>query len=170
MWPLWLVEISLQHIQKNAPRLLPKPAKFEKNPPNGYRVIRKAKCGAGGAAGAGGAWRSPIHKQASLAGRLFNFTPRHYTLPPSSWCPKYQHHTCTIFQTEAGHDFQTEDHYSKVKCQIEVPPWHCTPISLNKYPYHISTSYSSGFLRYRPDKLFFRPTPLKFHNISRKQT
>ena len=40
MWPLWLVEMSLQHIQKNSPRLLPKPAKFEKNPPNGYRVIR----------------------------------------------------------------------------------------------------------------------------------
>ena len=47
MWPLWLVEMSLQHIQKNSPRLLPKPAKFEKNPPNGYRVIRKTKCGAG---------------------------------------------------------------------------------------------------------------------------
>ena len=59
--------MSLQHIQKNSPRLLPKPAKFEKNPPNGYRVIRKTKCGAGGA---GGARCSPIHKQASLAGRL----------------------------------------------------------------------------------------------------
>ena len=69
MWPLWLVEMSLQHIQKNSPRLLPKPAKFEKNPPNGYRVIRKTKCGAGGAAGAR---CSPIHKQASLAGRLIN--------------------------------------------------------------------------------------------------
>ena len=59
--------MSLQHIQKNSPRLLPKPAKFEKNPPNGYRVIRKTKCGAGRAGGAGS---SPIHKQASLAGRL----------------------------------------------------------------------------------------------------
>ena len=59
--------MSLQHIQKNSPRLLPKPAKFEKNPPNGYRVIRKTKCGAGGAGGAGGARCSPIHKQASLA-------------------------------------------------------------------------------------------------------
>ena len=58
--------MSLQHIQKNSPRLLPKPAKFEKNPPNGYRVIRKTKCGAGGARS------SPIHKQASLAGRLIN--------------------------------------------------------------------------------------------------
>ena len=74
--------MSLQHIQKNSPRLLPKPAKFEKNPPNGYRVIRKTKCGAGGAGGAGGAagaggaggaGSSPIHKQASLAGRLINF-------------------------------------------------------------------------------------------------
>ena len=68
--------MSLQHIQKNSPRLLPKPAKFEKNPPNGYRVIRKTKSEAGGAGragragGAGGAGSSPIHKQASLAGRL----------------------------------------------------------------------------------------------------
>ena len=60
--------MSLQHIQKNSPRLLPKPAKFEKKPPNGYRVIRKTKCGAGGAAS------SPIHKQASLAGRLTRIT------------------------------------------------------------------------------------------------
>ena len=59
--------MSLQHIQKNSPGLLPKPAKFEKNPPNGYRVIRKTKCGAGGPGGAGS---SPMHKQASLAGRL----------------------------------------------------------------------------------------------------
>ena len=68
--------MSLQHIQKNSPRLLPKPAKFEKNPPNGYRVIRKTKCGAGGAAeagGAGGARSSPIRKQASLAGRLITY-------------------------------------------------------------------------------------------------
>ena len=62
--------MSLQHIQKNSPRLLPKPAKFEKNPLNGYRVIRKTKCGAGGAAGAGGARSSPIHKQVSRKGRL----------------------------------------------------------------------------------------------------
>ena len=58
--------MSLQHIQKNSPRLLPKPAKFEKNPPNGYRVIRKTKCRAGGA---GGARSSPIHKQASPSRR-----------------------------------------------------------------------------------------------------
>ena len=77
--------MSLQHIQKNSPGLLPKPAKFEKNPPNGYRVIRKTKCGAGGAGGAagaggaggaGGARSSPIHKQASLAGRLTRQLPQ----------------------------------------------------------------------------------------------
>ena len=63
--------MSLQHIQKNSPRLLPKPAKFEKNPPNGYRVIRKTKCGAGGAG------ISPIHKQASHRGRLINVPGGH---------------------------------------------------------------------------------------------
>ena len=51
----FIMILIMQHIQKNSQRLLPKPAKFEKNPPNGYRVIRKIKCGAGGAAGAGGA-------------------------------------------------------------------------------------------------------------------
>ena len=73
--------MSLQHIQKNSPRLLPKPAKFEKNPPNGYRVIRKTKCGAAGAAGAGragGARSSPIHKQASLAGHLISCSNQHF--------------------------------------------------------------------------------------------
>ena len=83
--------MSLQHIQKNSPRLLPKPAKFEKNPPNGYRVIRKTKCGAGGAGGAGGAagaggaggaGSSPIHKQASLAGRLIRNVQQEDYIPP----------------------------------------------------------------------------------------
>ena len=32
---------------KNSPRLLHAPAKFEKNTPNGHRVIRKTKRGAG---------------------------------------------------------------------------------------------------------------------------
>ena len=72
--------MSLQHIQKNSPRLLPKPAKFEKNPLNGYRVIRKTKCGAGGA---GGARSSPIHKQASLAGRLINKLQVVHIPPPN---------------------------------------------------------------------------------------
>ena len=35
--------------KKKSPRLLHTPAKFEKNPPNGYRVIRKTKREAGGA-------------------------------------------------------------------------------------------------------------------------
>ena len=87
--------MSLQHIQKNSPRLLPKPAKFEKNPPNGYRVIRKTKCGAGGAggaggaAGAGGARSSPIHKQASLAGRLINKRPTTDYLYTTLYGPGY---------------------------------------------------------------------------------
>ena len=69
--------MSLQHIQKNSPRLLPKPAKFEKNPPNGYRVIRKTKCGAGGAAGAGS---SPIHKQASRKCSFYKLQAYHVGL------------------------------------------------------------------------------------------
>ena len=90
--------MSLQHIQKNSPGLLPKPAKFEKNPPNGYRVIRKTKCGAGGAGGAGGAAgaggaggarSSPIHKQASLAGRLMKLVVVFKILTLHTHCKKH---------------------------------------------------------------------------------
>ena len=62
--------MSLQHIHKNSPGILHTPAKFERNPPNGHRVMRKRKCGAHGAHRAGGARYPPIYKQASLAGRL----------------------------------------------------------------------------------------------------
>ena len=119
--------MSLQHIQKNSPRLLPKPAKFEKNPPNGYRVIRKTKCGAGGAGGAGGAAgaggaggarSSPIHKQASLAGRLI------------------------------------KGHYGKIKGQINAAPQCCIPTSSSQCPYQVSTSYTFWFLRYSLEKIF----------------
>ena len=55
--------MSSQHIQKNFPGLLHTPAKYEKNPPYGWKAIAKRKCGSGGVA-------SPIYKQASLAGRL----------------------------------------------------------------------------------------------------
>ena len=109
MWPLWLVEMSLQHIQKNSPGLLPKPAKFEKNPPNGYRVIRKTKCGAGGAGS------SPIHKQASLAGRLIRYLICDKTIGMSNtiiyasakilhgcWCQKICT-LCTSLMTQQRH-------------------------------------------------------------------
>ena len=88
--------MSLQHIQKNSPRLLPKPAKFEKNPPNGYRVIRKTKCGAGS---------SPIHKQASLAGRLITQDECFYlhiidTEVLKMSCMLYILHYCCDFSAE----------------------------------------------------------------------
>ena len=55
-WPPFLARQKFfqnwDNYSADSPRLLPKPAKFEKNLPNGYRVIRKTKCGAGGAAGA----------------------------------------------------------------------------------------------------------------------
>ena len=59
--------MSLQHIQKNSLGLLHIPIKFEKNLPNGHRVMRKRKCGAHGA---GGARYPPIYKQASRKGRV----------------------------------------------------------------------------------------------------
>ena len=52
---------------KNSPGLLHTPAKFEGNPLNGHRVMRKRKRRA---RGAGGARYPPIYKQASLVGRL----------------------------------------------------------------------------------------------------
>ena len=102
--------MSLQHIQKNSPRLLPKPAKFEKNPPNGYRVIRKTKCGAGGAAGAGGARSSPIHKQASLAGRLIIPIP-HIKTPP---------HLSILYFFSQTNGFQTQSCGPSLQCQVAV--------------------------------------------------
>ena len=49
---------------KNSPGLLHTRAKFQRNLPNGHRVMRKRKRGAHGA---GGARYPPIYKQASLA-------------------------------------------------------------------------------------------------------
>ena len=43
--------------------------------------------------------------------------------------------------------------------QIKVTPWRCTSTPHNQCPNQVSTSYTSQFLRYRPDKLF----PLRDH-------
>ena len=37
--------------------------------------------------------------------------------------------------------------------QIKVRPWHCTPTPPNQCPYQVSTSHTSRFPRYSPDKI-----------------
>ena len=41
-----------------------------------------------------------------------------------------------------GQDFIGQGFYSKVKGQIKVTPYCCTPTPRNQYPYKVSTSYT----------------------------
>ena len=49
------------------------------------------------------------------------------------------------------------------KGQIKVTPWCCTPAPPNQCPYQVSTSSTSQFLKYRPNKLFPQPIRPKAH-------
>ena len=53
-----------------------------------------------------------------------------------------------------GQYFIGQGHYGKVKGQMKVTPWRCTPTPPNHYPYQVSTSYTLQFPRYSPDKIF----------------
>ena len=57
----------------------------------------------------------------------------------------------TVSEIQPGQDFIGQGHYSKVKGQILVRP--CTPTPPNQCPYQVSTSYTSRFPRYSPDKI-----------------
>ena len=59
----------------------------------------------------------------------------------------------TVSEIWYGQDFIGQGHYSKVKGQIKVTSWRCTPAPPNQCPYQVSTSYTLRFLRYRPDKI-----------------
>ena len=59
----------------------------------------------------------------------------------------------TVSEIQPGQDFIGQGHYGKVKGQIKVTPWRCTPTPPNQYPYQVSTSYTLQFLRYSPDKI-----------------
>ena len=60
----------------------------------------------------------------------------------------------TVSEIYHGQDFIGQGHYGKVKGQIKVMPWHCTPTPPHQCPYQVSTSYTLRFPRYRPDKIF----------------
>ena len=51
-------------------------------------------------------------------------------------------------------DFRGQGHYDKVKGQIKVTPWCCTPTTPNQCPYQASTSYTLWFPRYCLDKIY----------------
>ena len=50
-------------------------------------------------------------------------------------------------------DFKGQGHNGKVKGQIKVTPWCCTPTTPNQCPYQASSSYTLRFLRYNKDKI-----------------
>ena len=58
----------------------------------------------------------------------------------------------TVSEIQPGQDFIGQGHYGKIKGQIKVTPWHCTPTHLNQCPSQVSTSYTLRFPRYSPDK------------------
>ena len=60
----------------------------------------------------------------------------------------------TVSEIEPRQDFIGQGHYGKVKGQIKVSPWRCTPTPPNQSPYQVSTSYTLRFPRYSPDKIF----------------
>ena len=59
----------------------------------------------------------------------------------------------TVSEIYPRQDFIAQVHYSKVKGQIKVTPWHCTPTPPSQCPYQVSTSYTLHFPRYSPDKI-----------------
>ena len=52
-------------------------------------------------------------------------------------------------------DFIGQGYYHKVKGQIKVTPWCCTPTTLNQCPYQASTFYTLWFPRYSLDKILY---------------
>ena len=61
----------------------------------------------------------------------------------------------TVSEIWPRQDFISQGHYSKVKRQIKVTTWCCTPTHPNQYPYQVSTSYTLWFPRYSPDKILW---------------
>ena len=63
--------------------------------------------------------------------------------PPTNVPAKYQLPTPHSFRDIAQQDFQTQGHYSKVKGQMKVTPWHCIPTTPTNAPtrYQLPTPY-----------------------------
>ena len=49
--------------------------------------------------------------------------------------------------------FKTHGHCNKVKGQIRITPWCCTPTTPKQSPYQVLTSYTLRFQGYCPDKI-----------------
>ena len=59
----------------------------------------------------------------------------------------------TVSEILSGQNFKGQGHNGKVKGQIKVIPWRCTPTTPNQCPYQVSTSYTLRFPRYSPNNI-----------------
>ena len=75
-------------------------------------------------------------------------------LKPSSNVPtKYKLPTTYSLWDIAWTKFYRSSSYGKVKRQIKVTPWRCTPTTPNQCPHQVSASYTLQFPKYSPDKI-----------------
>ena len=79
---------------------------------------------------------------------LHTYNPETMSLPSTNFLH------LTISEIQPGQDFIGQGDYSKVKGQIKVTPWRCTPAPPNQCPYQVATSYTLRFSRNSQDKLF----------------
>ena len=49
---------------------------------------------------------------------------------------------CFFLHLTVSEIYPSQGHYSKLKGQIKVTPWHCTTTPPNQYAYQVSTSYT----------------------------
>ena len=137
--------MSLQHIQKNSPRLLHTPAKFEKNPPQRSQSYKENETRSRRSQ------QSLIfsHIQRSVACGTLNqcYTMMlHIYNPPTNVHTKYHIPTPYGFRDIARTIFYRSR--SLWQSQIKIIPWHCKYTIPNQCPTTISTSYTLRFLRY----------------------
>ena len=78
---------------------------------------------------------------------LYTYNPQPMSLPNINFLH------LTVTEIYPRQDFIGQGHSGKVKGQIKVTLLHCTPTTPNQCPYHVSTSYTLQFPRYKPDKI-----------------
>ena len=78
---------------------------------------------------------------------MHTYSPQPISLPSITFLPLIHS------KTKSRKDFIGQGNYSKIKGQIKVIAWYCTPTPSNQCHYHVSTFHILRFLRYSPDKI-----------------